>query len=82
VDGFAFGGAVQPLLEIREMLGCLIFLSGLNQGNYLFLGVASRLQEDAVNLAAAEGGAGLFGGRGSVGHKQKECLKHQSPVNP
>lgn len=82
VNGFAFGGTVQPLLEIRKMLGGLIFLSGLNQGNHFFLGVTSSLQEDAINLAAAKCGAGLFGGRGSVSHKPKECLKHRFPVNP
>lgn len=82
MNGLAFGGTIQPFLEIRKMLGRLIFLSGLNQGNDLLLGIAGCLQENTVDLTAAERGTGLFGGRSCVGHKRKECLRHRSPVNP
>ena len=82
VDRLAFGGAIQTLLQFREMLRRLVFFPGLNQRKNLLLGGPGGLQQGSVHLAFAQGGAGLFGGGGSVGHKRKECLIGVVPVNP
>lgn len=71
VNRFAFGRAIQPLLQLGKMLRRLIFFSGLNQGKDLLLCIAGRLKERAIHLTATEGGAGLSGSRGGVGHKEK-----------
>jgi len=82
VDGLPFGGAIQTLLQFGKMLGRFVLFTGLNQRKNFLLGGPGGLQQDPVDLAFPQGCAGLFGGRGCVGHKRKECLIGMVPVNP
>jgi len=82
VNRLPFGGAIQTLLQFGEMLGGFVLFPGLNQRKNLLLGSPGGLQQGPVHLAFAQGGAGLFGGRGSISHKRKECLIGMVPVNP
>lgn len=82
VDGLAFGRAVKSTLKFGKKLGGLLFLSGGNQRQQLFLGTPSGIHQSAIHLATTQGGAGLFGGRGGVGHKDKQCPKRRGSVNP
>lgn len=82
VDRFALGGAIQPLLQFGKMLGRFVFFPRGNQVHHFPLGVPGGLQKSAVDLAFPQCGTGLFGGRGGVGHKQKQCPRSTAPVNP
>ena len=73
---------IQTTLQFGKELGSFRFLSGRDQGQKLLLRPASRIQKTPVHFPTTQGGASLFGGRGCVGHKRKQCLKRGSDVNP
>lgn len=77
-----FGRPIQTALQLREELGGLGFFSGRDQGQQLLLGSSGRIQKTTIHFPTTQGGAGLFGSRSSVGHKQEQCLKGGAVVNP
>ena len=82
MNGFAFGGPIQPFLQIGKELGRLGLLAGLNQGKQLFLRGARGLQQNPVEFATTYRGASLFGGGSCVCHKGQICRNPGSSVNP
>ena len=82
MDRLTFGGPIQPFLQIREVLGRLVLLSGLNQRKHFFLGHAGGLQQGPVHFTFPEGGTGLLGSGSGVSHKQKQCPSGTGRVNP
>jgi len=82
VNRFTFGCPIKALLQFRKKLGGLIFFSGFHQGNQLLLGVPGGLQKCPVHFTTADGGTGLFGSRGGICHKEKECPNRAVSVNP
>ena len=77
-----FGRPIQPALQFRKELGGLRFFTGRDQGQQLLLGAARCIQKTPIHFPTTQGGAGLFGGRGCVGHKLVQCLNEGADVNP
>lgn len=82
MNGFAFSRPIQSALQLGEKFGSLRFFSGCDQGQQLLLRAAGCVQKTPIDFTTTQGGACLFGGRGSVGHKRKQCLKGGEDVNP
>ena len=81
VNGFTLGRTVQTTLQFGKKFCGFIFFTSCKQGDQLFLGSASMIQEKTIDHPAAECATGLFCSRGSVGHKGKECPKPLPLVN-
>jgi len=82
MNRLSFGRPIQPALQFGKKFGGLRFFPGGDQGQQLLMRTAGRIQKAPVHFPTTQGGAGLFGGRGCVGHKQKACLKRGADVNP
>ena len=82
MNRLSLGRPVQTFLQFRKLFGGLVFFTGLNQGQEFLLGGAGSLEKNPIHLASAKGGTGLFGGRGSIGHKGKSCRREAVGVNP
>jgi hypothetical protein len=82
MNRLALGSPIQAALQFWKEFRSLFLLTGGDQCQELLLGTPSRVQKTAVHLTTAEGGTGLFGGRSSIGHKQKQCPKRGVDVNP
>ena len=82
MNGMPFGRAIQTTLKLWKKLARFLFFSSGNQSHQLFLSGAGLIQKKAIHRTTAKGTTGLFGSRGSIGHKRKECLKPRPLVNP
>jgi hypothetical protein len=82
MNRFAFGCPIQPTLQFGKEFGGFRFFTGTDQSQELFLRPPSRVQKTTIHLPTTQGGAGLFGGGCSVGHKVKQCPKEGVDVNP